>query len=361
VRIFSATVVSSVSFKPSSGEYEVWGDTLKLFDAGINSVVQFSYEENHIKVKKFDADLGKYRLIKIIQKNSFSSFRLKPVIPSLAVRNYPDNLIISVSDKLLQLLNEVDLENYIPGVVEAEVGSGNPAEFNKAKSIICRTYALSNLRRHETEGFHLCDQVHCQVYRKKSEAPDLISAVKETEGMILVDSSAQPINAAFHSNCGGQTANSEDVWLTALPYLRSVNDTFCTRQPNAVWIKKIPRHDWVNYFLTRYKISFHDSVNTKTALNFSQPYRKSSISFDSASVPLKNIRIDFNLKSSFFSVEPADGSVILHGRGFGHGVGLCQEGAMAIARKGQSYKNILYYYYTNIHILNLSELDFFHE
>src|SRR5208337_2379392 len=101
------------------------------------------------------------------------------------------------------------------------------------------TYALKNSRKHITEGYNLCDMVHCEVYKGRCTKPEIILAVSKTSGEVIVDKDNQLINAAFHANCGGQTVNSEDVWSKSATYLKSVNDTFCINMPKARWEKTI--------------------------------------------------------------------------------------------------------------------------
>src|SRR5690606_6809159 len=106
-------------------------------------------------------------------------------------------------------------------------------EYFKLQGIICRTYALNNLHTHTIEGYNLCDQVHCQAYHGKTFYEDIVSAVMQTRGIVIVDSDISLITAVFHSSCGGQTVNSEDVWSKSLYYLRAVRDSFCLNAPNA--------------------------------------------------------------------------------------------------------------------------------
>ena len=120
------------------------------------------------------------------------------------------------------------MTTYIAGVSESESGKkDNILEYYKVQAIICRTYALKNSGKHIKEGYNLCDQEHCQVYKGRCTNPEILLAVSKTTGIIIVDRYNQPINAAFHANCGGQTLNSEDVWSKPLDYLKSVPDTFC--------------------------------------------------------------------------------------------------------------------------------------
>ena len=132
-----------------------------------------------------------------------------------------------------------------------------------------------------------------------------------SSGMTIVDEAGNLIETPFHSNSGGQTANSEDVWRSALPYLRSVTDTFSYHMRQSEWVKVIDKDKW----LTR-------------------------------------IRSDFQLKSTFFSViyDTVSNRLTLSGHGFGHGVGLSQEGTIRMVDLGIDYDSIIHHYYTGAHI-----------
>jgi stage II sporulation protein D len=174
-----------------------------------------------------------------------------------------------------------------------------------------------------------------------------------------VDDSARIITAAFYSNCGGQTMNSEDVWSKPVSCLRSINDSFCLRKTNALWEKKIPKDLWLDYIKTKYGYPVNDTGMVRKVLSFDQPYRKVYLLNDNYFIPLKFVREDMKFKSTFFTIREEGDNVVFTGRGFGHGVGLCQEGAKRMAELGYSYTKILNYYYTNVHLIRFSQLDFF--
>ena len=134
--------------------------------------------------------------------------------------------------------------------------------------MISRTYALANKRRHETEGYHLCDKVHCQVYHHKTENPDIIESAYLTSGYVITDADIQLVTAAFHSNCGGYTQNSEDVWSSSRSYLVGKKDTFCLEMPHAHWEKKISSLDWKKYLLKKNSLTINDSISDEEALSW---------------------------------------------------------------------------------------------
>jgi stage II sporulation protein D len=161
------------------------------------------------------------------------------------------------------------------------------------------------------------------------------------------------IISAFHSNCGGETAASEDVWLTPQQYLKKVTDPFCTSSRNSKWEVSMSIDQWKEYLK---KTGYPGIFNNDVSLNYSQITRSNVYKTGDFSVPLRQIRTDLNLRSTFFSVAVSGDSVVLRGRGYGHGVGLCQEGAMVMASKGFDYRQILSFYYTGVRVADISEI-----
>jgi stage II sporulation protein D len=250
------------------------------------------------------------------------------------------------------LINICDPETYIAGVVRAEGGEKKNIEYFKSQAVIARTYLYRNINKHITDGYDLCDNTHCQAYNGITSDSLIIFAALETSGIVILGPDSTLINSAFHSNCGGETAASEDVWLTDQSYLKSVRDQYCVTSRNAAWQKILSKEDWINFLVNSgYKGNKEDPV----LLNFSQQKRMKDLSVRNFSLPLRKVRDELNLRSSFFSVTVQGDSVVLNGRGYGHGVGLCQEGAMVMASKGFDFKKIINYYYTGVRIADIKD------
>ena len=175
-------------------------------------------------------------------------------------------------------------------------------------------------------------------------------ASSETKGLVILDKDSTLIISAFHSNCGGQTSGAENVWLISQPYLKSVVDTFCQSTPNAVWEKKISIADW-NRIIK--KAGYNGETADPSIFNFYQKSRSDDYVAGSFAVPLTTIRTEFNLRSTFFSLFFDGDSMMFRGKGYGHGVGLCQEGAMEMARKGFDFSRIINYYYSGVMISDI--------
>lgn len=354
IGILSSNNIQSLAFSVRAGKYSLFTERgkVKEFDSG--SKITIRKQSTGVEVLENGRSLGVFQKVNLMGTGWYNHFMIKSLQPPMLEKRYDDNLRIKIRQGRLLLINNIDLDNYVAGVVEAEVGRKPPKEYFKLQAIICRTYALSNTHKHLQEGFNLCDQVHCQAYHGKSFYPAIVDASMQTRGAVIVDSDIQLITAAFHSNCGGQTVNSEDVWTKSLYYLRSVQDTFCLDKRNSFWEKEIDIPEWKR-FLTAKNSNIADSIPTYyQAEQRENDFLYTQISFE-------EFRHHFRLRSTYFNVYPKKEKVVLKGRGYGHGVGLCQEGAMEMAAQGYTYAEILHYYYSGVHIIDLAALDFFKE
>ena len=359
IKIFSQLKVQSFTFSPEVGIYSVWSNGVEILNTSTIALVKFTYSNDSIEVKTFENTIGKFKHLKISSNDENRSFRIKLISPDKKLRFYQDNLILDTESGFLKCINEIELDNYIAGVVQAESGKRSYQEFYKVQAILARTFALSHIQKHATEGFSLCDHTHCQVYFGKSMEFEILKAVLETKNSVVVDDNLNLIEAAFHSNSGGETANSEDVWGSKLSYLRSVKDSFSVRMPNAKWERKMAKEDWLSYLKLKHNYPIQDSSALLLAITFKQDSRKQYLEANNIKVPLKNVRTDLQLKSTFFTIIPVGDSLIFKGRGFGHGVGMCQEGAMRMAKLGYKHQEVINFYYQKTQLIDLRKLDFF--
>jgi stage II sporulation protein D len=359
VRLFAHLKVQSVHVYSPVSAYRLLGDgeIVTRLKAGID--YRFSVAGELVQVKENERVIGEFRYVKLIAEQP-SELKVKLVIPERKIRSYQDNIAISVLENDLRVINDVQLDKYISGVTEAEAGTRCNLEFYKVQAILARTFALAHINKHVTEGFSLCDQVHCQAYYGKPRDLNVYRAVESTKGKVVVDENLNLIVAAFHSNSGGQTANSEDVWGSHTPYLRSIIDTFSTKMPNFTWERRMLADDWLSYLKLKHNFPVETDSGRSVALNFTQDSRKIYLECSNSRVPLKFVRQDLQLRSTFFSVSRlGSDSVVFRGKGYGHGLGMCQEGAICMSKKGYSYLDILNFYYQNVQLIDLYKLDFF--
>lgn len=315
-----------------------------------------SLRNDKIWLSNEHGQIGSYERITVQGSDSLAVIRLRPTSPQIETeaRNYEKLILMTADIDRIKMINQIDEEQYIAGVVEAEAGHGHTQEFYKAKTIICRTYLYGNIERHQDEGFHLCDEVHCQVYKGQYKNHNIMQAVVETRNIIITAvNDSTPILATYHSNCGGQTESAQNVWRSSLPYLTPVIDPYCTSSPNARWQRTISLNDW-NAYMTRNGLTTVPNVGIN--FNFQQTQRELNYNVNNITIPLRQMRIDWQLRSAFFSISVEGDNVVLRGRGYGHGVGLCQEGAIEMGRRGFNYEDIINFYYNNIRLYKIKPL-----
>ncbi|MCR5481507.1 MAG: SpoIID/LytB domain-containing protein [Clostridia bacterium] len=126
----------------------------------------------------------------------------------------------------LNIINHVSLDDYVRGVLGAELGGSAPLEALKAQAVAARSYAVCNKGKHSSQGFDVCNSTHCQVYKGfTAESKNTNTASEETAGEVLYYDGS-PVEGLYSKNCGGYTQNVEDVWGTKLGYLRAVKDEY---------------------------------------------------------------------------------------------------------------------------------------
>ena len=331
-------------------------DTVVDLLSSKSTAVLIEAKGSKIQLKKGESPLGLYHRLFINAEDSLSIVSIKANKPE---RFYKGHLELWAKDGELILVNVVNIEEYVAGVVESEGGHLPAYEYFKAQGVLARTFAMKNLEKHIKEGYNLKDDVSSQVYHSMARhrhSENIRSAVFETRDSVLVDLNCVPILAAFHANSGGQTANSEEAWLTPVPYLRSKEDSFSLKGPSAKWEKRISKKDFYSYFASQMGLNSQDLELQKAILNISYTKRLSTFKCKGKSLPLKNVRRHFNLRSTFFKVEESGNELILRGKGYGHGVGMSQDGAIIMSDYGYCYKEILYFYYSQVDLEEISKL-----
>ena len=353
VGLLSGKKITRLLVAPVSDVYSVFAGDSMLTLIKRNDVLSLSLINDSIEVKNISQTFGKFKSVQIIALAKLATLKIKPS-DGKTETHLDDDLHVNSGKKFLIIINNVDLDNYVAGVVEAETGYSAPDEYYKIQAIMCRTFAIESKGKHKAEGYDLCDREHCQVFNgRNNRKPEIKLAVAATSGIVLVDSTNKPIFAAYHSNCGGQTDYSENVWKTEKSYLKSVVDTFCISSRNANWEKVISVNEWEKYLVKQNKNYIKP---TDSLYCFYQPERKSDFELFGNKIPLTQVRKDFKLSSTYFHMEQDADNIIFTGRGSGHGVGLCQQGAIEMARRGYSYKKILGYYYKGVRLVNYSQL-----
>lgn len=270
-------------------------------------------------------------------------------------RGYPGDLLLVPDDGGVVLVNETDLESYLPGVLAGELGSAYPAAALRAQAIAARTYALSRIRRDPDAAWHLADDTSSQAYRGRVGPDDgpLRSAVSDTTGLVLRwDGKLLP--TWYHSACGGLTAAARDVFGEAdVPPFTGVPCPFCVDSPRFRYRVRIPRDD-VQTALGLGAPPTAVAVEGRTEDGRARAFRFAP---GDRTIPAVEVRARIGperLPSTLVESVEADGrDLVFTGRGFGHGVGLCQWGAVGMARRGAGPADILAQYYPGAEICRL--------
>lgn len=252
----------------------------------------------------------------------FSSVgRQKPAVhictPPYRGETYRGSLAIAPWRDRLFAVNLIELEEYLRSVVPAEIGGHAPTSALEAQAVAARSYALRNHQRHAPNGFDLCDEVHCQVYRGlRTESARSSMAVQRTAGWVLTHGSYLA-NTVYHANCGGHLASSQDVWKGApVPYL--------TGHPDCIGNRR--------FFCAP------EERKTSSVLKSSQA-KSGKTSSKAALAGPKGQKA-----KTVPAISQAAGRLVRH-PSRGHRVGLCQDGAIGMAKLGYDGAAILNFYY----------------
>ena len=348
IRLFSDKNIEEVMFIPSFGSYFLEtekGDKLKLSKT---TKLKIKDLDGQLEIRINDTIYKKAKKINLTPSGLKSFFQIKPLKPQITERRYEDGLEITSKNKSLFIINIVKTENYIAGVVQSETwGATTNIDFFKVQAICCRNYLMNNLEKHAEEGYNLCDGVHCQAYKTRANKKEVTEGAYKSKGEVIVDSQGNIIETLFHSNSGGETVNAKDVWGKDVPYLVSVEDSFSVGGKHYQWEKYIKLKDWLNYFRNK-GLKIKDKEIEDALLNFSQQEGRKT---DIMGISLKTIREDFDLKSTYFNVQKWGGEVKLTGKGYGHGVGMSQEGAIKMCEEGYEYWEVIEHYFKGVKVI----------
>jgi stage II sporulation protein D len=301
----------------------------------------------------------------------------------VAGKDYRGVALIRLSEAgRISAINVLDIERYLQGVVPFEIGRLAPEliEAVKAQAVAARTYAIGNMNRWEAQGFDFLATVQDQVYGGVSGEDSVTTrAVRETRGEI-VSYQGKPILAYYSSTCGGRTSNLEDAWTwrTGQPYLKSVSDTipgtdraYCDTSSRYRW-----HVNWTRETLRR-TLEQSLSMRLRRAVSVARIQRieltgrsasgraqamRVEIDGETHTIPGDSIRwvlrpdptrglnstllLEFDARREHDEVVGLD----VRGAGWGHGVGMCQVGAIGRARAGQRYRDILTAYYSGTRV-----------
>lgn len=265
--------------------------------------------------------------------------------------------ILATRDRTLDVIESLSLEDYLYGVLPAEMSQNWPMEALKAQAVASRTYALKQMN--PQQDYDVTDGVEAQVYGGINGVnPKIRKAVNSTRGQVLTYR-GKLITAFFHSCCGGHTASASAAWgEPVVRPLKGVRDPYCRHSSHYSW----------EYFVADSDLLRLVQAAGSTALRVREirSYRKDgsgrTLTFrvwtDKGSFLLKASDVrrrfgTFDFKSTLITrIRKVKGGYEFYGRGWGHGVGMCQDGAKVMALRGRNYKRILHFYYPGAVIEN---------
>jgi stage II sporulation protein D len=249
----------------------------------------------------------------------------------------------------IDLVNHVELEDYLFSVVPSEMPSRWPLEALKAQAIAARSYAVANLGKHAADGYDIKATIDDQAYAGVSaEHTESTQAVLETRGQVL-QYDGKVISAYFHSASGGFTELAENVWSKPVPYLRAVAD-YDDDSPNFSWTRNFTVDAAEQAILKSGKNIGQLLSLTPVARGVSPRVHWLMASGTDRTVFIsgEEARRIFALPSTAFNIGGTDGSYVFAGRGYGHGLGMSQWGAKKLAEAGWTAPDILSYYYKDV-------------
>ncbi len=280
-------------------------------------------------------------------------------------------IILDVYNHQKKQIEAMPIEEYIVGVVAAEMPASFSPEALKAQAVVARTYAVAQMISQGGKGcsYHhgadICtDHTHCQAWEteavslKKWPTADAAGylnkirlAVRETAGEIIIHNN-RAIDAVFHAACGGHTENSEDVWSAAVSYLRAVPCSYCL---GSRWSST--EHKYSTTQLGKSLLPFVTATPVSAGGNplLGTPVRTATgrikeLSISGQTVTGRDLRNALNLPSTNLTWRYDVDHIIFTARGYGHGVGLCQYGSDGQAKAGKTYEEIIRHYYSGVDI-----------
>ena len=265
-------------------------------------------------------------------------------------RRIPGLVVLRPKGSAILAVAVLAMDDYLVGVVHAELGGLTHPELWAAQSAVARTWFARNARKFFEEGecYAVTDDVQSQVFHgwpaDEARLAKLQDAVAKTSGLVLVDAEGKCIEALFHANSGGQTMPS--AWyFSPRGHLQSQVDSFSLHCPQTYWTKKVDKEAYIAQMARWLKASSSDKAFRMFICTYQQPERAEYLSYGGQKVRLRHVREHFKLRSTWFSVEDGAGTLTLHGRGYGHGIGMSQEGAWEMAKRGYLAEEITAFYY----------------
>lgn len=274
-------------------------------------------------------------------------------------------VLVGVTEDGRTIVRKVPLEEYVQVTALSEFApaageAGLIERMLEVQSVVSRTYALAHRGRHSREGFDLCSSTHCQLFepsrlRTSKWADASLEAARRTRNVVLLYGN-MPADALFHADCGGRTSAASAIWGGGgFPYLRSAIDGGPAKKAHDSWRYEITRTALLRALNSDARTRVGERLDSIEVLDRDEAGRAGRVALHGRSDSVlrgEELRAILSrslgprsVRSTWFSVDQHGPTFVFSGRGFGHGVGLCQAGALARLRAGQDLRVVLKHYF----------------
>ena len=320
---------------------------LKVVTSDEQVINNTNNEEINIKFdgKNINLNGKNFKLNSFPQNGAFLISSDSPIYVDKIKRNYGGAISFRVNNKKLDIVNRVEMDEYLKGVLPKEMSPSFPMESLKAQALCSRSFAINNYNKFIKNGYNLDDTTRSQVYYGKDvEEKTTNKAVEETIGQVI-KYDGKVAETIFCASSGGYTVASSEAWGgNSVPYLISKEDPYSVHP----W-----KYELKNSDLKKLNLSDVFSVS----LDYNNSNRVNNLTFSTSKGDVKIKATDFRnkigntiIKSTLFDVNVIGNKVFVSGRGYGHGVGMSQYGAVEMAKKGSNYKDIIEFYFPGTNI-----------
>ena len=290
--------------------------------------------------------------------NFFYDYKIKKVSTGIITNSQKKETIVRIFRN--NTVENINIEDYLIGVVSAEVPASFEEEAIKAQAVAARTYALKQMQNRKNEAYDVTDTTSSQVYQSDEQLKNkwkdnyeayrskIKKCIESTNGEYLTYNN-EIIYAFFFSTSNGKTEDNKNVFGQDLPYLKVVDSSFDQSETTNFISKKSLS---LNEFYQKLGLSYNDNL-TITNKELTDSGRVKNITINNISFKGTDIRSKLSLRSTDFNIERDNNNVVITTKGYGHGVGMSQYGANALAKQNKNYKEILNYYYQGTNLQKL--------
>lgn len=286
--------------------------------------------------------------------------------------NYKNYGTIKLLHKKTGEVEQVNIDDYLCNVVSAEMPADYEIEALKAQAVVARTYTIYKIKNKKHENADICDDSTCcqawvdketrfsrwEESKRESNWEKIQKCVQETQGQIITYQN-QPINAFFHANSGGKTELPVNVWGgTGLPYLQVVETAGEEGYKQYESEVELIQDELIEKLKTKYSdisIDFSNQEDLKI-LEYTDSGRVKTVKFGNHEISGIETRTLLGLKSTNFEISKENDKIKFTVKGYGHGVGMSQTGADAMAKQGKNYKEIINHFYSGVEIKEVNLL-----